>query len=195
MLSEVLQLVGVLLLLLLRIELGDRLESETIVAVMANVGEGRAPHHLVFVWTCLALVCVPPRLLVLDELRLIGRKLWCVVDFLGVVHVTKQRASGRVAVVELERTGWLWCLSPGAVGDILGSDDDSVIVLVVVVWMVGVVEDAHWLVLDDLLEIEVHDGLVGGGGARGRVVRVWCIGVKVQTIHDGGIKCFQEGLR
>lgn len=178
-------------LLVRGVELRNWLESKSIVAVVANIGEGRATHHLILVRPRLTLVGGSPRL-VLDKLWFVGGKLWCVHLLLWVIHVTEQRASGRVAVVECERAGrllLLLLLCPGAIGDVLRRDDDSVIVLVVV-WMVRVVEDADRLVFDDLFETKVHDGLVGGRCARGRVVRVRSIGVKVQTIHDGGIKRF-----
>lgn len=97
-------------------------------------------------------------------------------------------------MVECERAGRLLVLCPGTIGNILRSDDNSVIVLVVV-WMVRVVEDADRLVFNDLFETKVHDGLVRGRCTRGRMVRVWSIGVEVQTIHDGGIKRFQDELR
>lgn len=192
LLPEILHLLlgGNLRLLVGRVELRDWLESKTIVAVVPNIRESCSTHHLVFVGPCLTLVLDTPRL-VLDELRFVGREFWCVVDVLGVVHVTKQRTPRRVAVTELERTRLRWCLSPGAVVDILGSHDNSIVVWVVV-GMVRVVEDADRLLFDDLLEAKVHDGLVGGGSARCGVVRVWSISVKVQTIHDRVIKRFEE---
>lgn len=95
LLSEILHLlllVRMLGLLVLGIELRNGLKSKSIVAVVTNVGEGCATHHLILVRPCLTLVGWSPGL-VLDELWFVGRKLWCVHLLLWVVHVTEQRAS------------------------------------------------------------------------------------------------------